>query len=94
MGIRKVSTPTLVLFLSYSSLLSPNLKMAMCQRLAESLSHHITLPPRLPGSQDENLDQIETGLLDLLLDSIQQLGPNGEHDLLRRCVETCKVRPH
>jgi hypothetical protein len=59
--------------------------------MVEALVNHITLPPRLPGRQDARLDRVEPGFIALLLNAISKLGPSGDHDLLRRSLQSCKV---
>jgi hypothetical protein len=57
----------------------------------EALVNHITLPPKLPGRQDGNLRVIEPGLIAFLLGALSNLDPNGEHDVLKRSLRTCRA---
>ncbi|RKF65793.1 putative p-loop containing nucleoside triphosphate hydrolase [Erysiphe neolycopersici] len=44
--------------------------------IIEALSNHIALPPRLPGYQDENIDEIEIKLIHRMLDATKYIMNN------------------
>ncbi|KAI9782401.1 MAG: hypothetical protein M1816_001899 [Peltula sp. TS41687] len=65
--------------------------------LLESIFNHVALPRRLPGKQDNEIDEIERALTSRLLDAIRTIREHtrkesGEHwDYLRRSLDLCKV---
>lgn len=69
--------------------------MATVDKLAkarvESLANHLTLPAQLPGRKDPNLGQLEPALIDYMLEAASKLGPNGEHEVVRRALQTAKI---
>ncbi|KAF7513904.1 hypothetical protein GJ744_006518 [Endocarpon pusillum] len=65
--------------------------------LLESLVNHVALPPRLPGKEDNNLDQIQYALTGYLIDARGTLrdSSNGEFsrewESVRTILHTCKI---
>ncbi|KAI9833796.1 MAG: hypothetical protein M1819_003531 [Sarea resinae] len=70
---------------------------ASSSTLIESLVNHVALPPRLPGKQDNRIEQIEQALTARLLDASRILrdltddSHRDQWDRLRRILETCKI---
>ncbi|GAB1316962.1 hypothetical protein MFIFM68171_07172 [Madurella fahalii] len=72
----------------------------------ESVFHHLALPQRLPHSEEANLDEIETALIDRLIIATRLMqGPErGEPTIqskasiawgsIRRCLDACKAVNH
>ncbi|KAL9125857.1 MAG: hypothetical protein Q9217_005002 [Psora testacea] len=64
--------------------------------LLEALIHHVALPARLPGNQDNRIDQIERALTDRLLDATRTLRDltNGplchQWEPIVNLLQTCK----
>jgi len=65
--------------------------------LLESLFNHVALPPRLPGKQEDRIDEIEHALTSRLLDASRTLRDltgldfGDQWDCIRRLLEVCKT---
>ena len=63
----------------------------------ESLTHHVVLPPRLPGRQESRLDSIDQGLNEGLLESARLMRDlmedlfRDQWDDVRRILLSCKL---
>ena len=62
----------------------------------ESLFHHIALPPKVPGKQEPNINQIERLMVERLISSARDLRDASSEeyrdlwDDIRRILQTCK----
>jgi hypothetical protein len=65
--------------------------------LLESLVHHIALPPRLPGKEQDKLDQIESSLAIRLVNASRFLRDRADSEVsqqwehTRNILQTCKT---
>ncbi|KAI9047595.1 hypothetical protein LZ554_008308 [Drepanopeziza brunnea f. sp. 'monogermtubi'] len=62
-------------------------------RFLEAVFNHVSLPPRLPGRQEGNLDRIDRALVERVLDAVARLSPilaNNALEPLRRSLQACK----
>ena len=59
--------------------------------LLESLVNHIALPPRLPGQQDGQLNEVEPRMLAFFLSSVAKLNSGNDLDNLRCSLQASKV---
>lgn len=70
---------------------------ALRSNLFESLVNHVALPPRLPGKEDSNLDQIQSALTGYLIDASRTIREKTRSECSRQwgsvetLLHTCKI---